>query len=265
MCTQESRPQSPVARISRRKLLLGGAGTCLLGGSVWAYSASKGDGHTNSPSAREAVDPRSVSSVAVTQPKVAITFDDGPDPSFTPAILDALALYGARATFFMIGSNASAHPDLVKRVVDEGHAIENHTQDHLWLDQQAPSVVRSQITQGSRSIRTAGAEPGSHFRPPRGWTSPTVATITHELGMRSVFWSDCLEAHFSAGVAGAAQEVIDRAEPGSIILCHDGGKLNGPNPQNENRSRTVAAVPAMIKGILDKGLHPVLLSELLQS
>ena len=253
------------APVSRRTVLTAVAGACLLDGGAWAVAAGRGDGHTGSAATRTAADPRAVSRAVTTGPHLAITFDDGPDPDVTPAILDVLAAYDVRATFFMIGRNVRAHPDLARRVVAAGHAVANHTQDHLWLDGLPAAGIRDQVVLGARSLRDVVGGPGPLFRPPRGWTSPDVAAVTEELQVRSVFWSDCLEAHLSAGYAAAARAVVDGAEPGSIILCHDGGRLDGPNPQRQDRSRTVAALPAMLAGILAKGLTPALLSDLLRT
>ena len=80
----------------------------------------------------KAIDPRAVSSVPTSAPLVALTFDDGPDPAYTPRVLEILAQHQVRATFFMIGRSAARHPELVAAVLTAGHTIANHTQDHLW-------------------------------------------------------------------------------------------------------------------------------------
>lgn len=251
-------------RPSRRSVLIGGAGLCLLGaGGTIAAKYEMSDGHTSSPSARRSADPRAVNSIATDQKILAVTFDDGPDPEYTPTVLDILGEHNVKATFFMIGRNATKHPDLVRRALAEGHAIANHTLDHIWLDELNLGGVEYEINGGHNSLSRLNANPGELFRPPRGWTSADVAAVTASRRIRSIFWSDCLEAHFKDGIHGAAAKIVDRSTPGSIVLCHDGGALDGPNPQHEDRSRTVAALPAMLDGIMGKGLRPVTLPQLM--
>jgi chitooligosaccharide deacetylase len=222
-----------------------------------------GGGHTGPPGTWALVDPAGVSSVPTRSRQVALTFDDGPDPAFTPAVLDILASFRVTATFFVIGRNASAHPELVRAVIDAGHTVANHSQDHLWLDGQADPVVRDQLSQCEGTLRAAGAAPSGLFRPPRGWTSPGIVTAARELSLRRVYWSDCLEAHLGAGPTGAAGIMAGRMRAGSILLCHDGGQLAGPNPQVIDRRGTVEALPVLIKRILREGWCPVALPTLL--
>jgi peptidoglycan-N-acetylglucosamine deacetylase len=256
-------------RLVRRELLVG-AGFCLLGLGALVTAeegaaASRGGGPTTTPSARRAADRRAVSRVVTVEPVLALTFDDGPDPEYTPAVLDVLARFGVRATFFVVGRNALAHPELVTRAVREGHVVANHTRDHLWLDRLAREEVGSQIRQGRSDLARLGVYPNGLFRPPRGWTSPTVAEVTHRMGLRSVFWNDCLEAHHSVRIDDASAAVIGRAHPGSIILAHDGGRIAGPNPERIDRSRTVEMLPRVLAGIERRGLRAVTLHRLLSS
>lgn len=251
-------------QVSRRSFLLGGC-VCFLGLGESGDAGGHRDHHTFTPSQRSDCDPRALSSVETDRRVIALTFDDGPDPQFTPAVLDVLAACNVTATFFAVGRNVRAHPGLYRAVVAAGHAIANHTQDHLCLDGHPRGVIDQQITMADASMRAAGHRPGPFFRPPHGWTSPQVAAATRMLGLRSVFWSDCLEAHLKAGIDGAADTVIHHAEPGSIVLCHDGGRLAGPHPQHEDRSRTVAALPRLVDGILDKGLMPVTVADLVRA
>jgi chitooligosaccharide deacetylase len=240
--------------------------SCLLaGGGALAATRLSGDGHTDSPAARSRVDAEAVNRVETETPLMSLTFDDGPDPRYTPIVLDLLRAAGVSATFFLIGRNAVQHPELVARIRAEGHGVANHTQDHLWLDGLPAGAIRLQLLEATRSLSRAGAVTLDLVRPPRGWTSPATATVCREERVRSVFWSDCLEAHLGHGVAEAAGRVAGSAEPGSIILCHDGGRLNGPNPQDVDRSRTVLALPRLLDGILAKGLRPVTVPELLRA
>ena len=253
----------------RRQLLMC-AGFCLLGAGtigVTAGGRSEASGRnrpTTSQASRRAVDRRAVSRVHTSHPVMALTFDDGPDPDFTPAVLDILSRYDARATFFVIGRNAAKHPDLIQRTLREGHLVANHTQDHLWLNELDRDAVRNEVFGGMATLGTFGAQGSALFRPPRGWTSPTVAEVVNGAGLRSVFWSDSIEARLHQGVRPAAEALVGQAGPGSIILCHDGGSLDGPNPQHIDRGRTVEALAFMLRGFKGNGLHPVLLPDLLR-
>ena len=216
--------------------------------------------HTDDTAARLRVDPGAVTEVRTERPTLALTFDDGPDPAYTPTVLRALRAAGVTATFFLIGRNAVRYPDLVLQMVEEGHEVANHTFDHLWLDSCDLDSVRHQIVAGEAAV--AAHASGRWFRPPRGWTSPVVAQVCREQRLDSVFWSLSFERHQAKGVAEASSIVVDQARAGSVILCHDGGHLGGPNPQAIDRSRTVQAVPRIVDGVLDKGLVPVRLSDL---
>lgn len=196
-------------------------------------------------------------------PVVALTFDDGPDPAFTPAILDILDDSGIRATFFMIGRAMAQHPTLVAEVVRRGHVVANHTQDHLWLTHSDATEVRSQMQACADTMAGLGLAPTRFFRPPRGLTSPVVEDVVTSMGSQSYFWGTCLEANLSHhGVVAAAALTAMRAVPGSIILCHDGGHLDGPNPQSIDRSRTVEALPGLISFVLARQLRFVTLPQL---
>lgn len=220
-------------------------------------------GRTMSPLSRSRVDPRSISSVHTRGRVAALTFDDGPDPASTPAVLDVLEDFGVVATFFMIGRSATEHRDLATEVLRRGHQVANHTQDHLWLDAQPEAVVRRQIQMGAASLARVGAPANRLFRPPHGWTSRTVARVTHAQGLRSVFWSECLEHYLPLGTpASAAAAVAARTGPGSILLCHDGGHLDGPHPQSFDRSATVAALPLLLEAVLVRDLRLVTVRQL---
>jgi len=203
--------------------------------------------------------------VRTDRPWLALTFDDGPDPAFTPAVLDVLARFGATATFFVVGRNALAHPHLVARAVAEGHVIANHTHDHRWLDRLDPAGVADEVDRGAADLAAVGVAASGIFRPPRGLTSPSVAGLTRRRGLRSVFWSDCLEAHHRGSRARSAGEVVDAAGPGSILLAHDGGRIDGPNPQRIDRSRTVESLPLLLAGLERRRLRTVTLPQLLRA
>lgn len=260
-------PQVPLpdhaGSASRRQLLAtGAASVCLLGATSWTVRPVRKD-----PSDRvvklQRVDPRAVPAVPTDAPFVALTFDDGPDPAYTPTVLDILDRFEVRATFFMIGRAAAAHPDLVRAVLRAGHEIGNHTQDHLWLDSLSVPKVRDQVEGGRATLSGLGVTANGLFRPPRGLTSPTVATVTATLRERSYFWGSCLEANVAhrSPLTGAAN-TASRVHAGAIVLAHDGGHLDGPNPQSIDRTRSVEALPALIGLTRAQGLDFMPLGQL---
>ena len=222
-----------------------------------------GPGHeTDSPALRHDVDPQGITRVRTSRPWVALTFDDGPDPRWTPGVLDVLHAYGCRATFFAVGSNVEAHPDLARRIVAEGHRLSNHTHDHLWLDRVDQATVTEQLTRGRAAVAAYDREGGELVRPPRGWTSRTVARCTSRLGLRSVFWTACLESALSVGPVTAGTEIGMRLRSGEVLLAHDGGRVVGANPQEIDRSGTLAALPALLESVRRRGLVGVPVQDL---
>jgi chitooligosaccharide deacetylase len=248
-----------------RRAVLAGALATGVAGALFPGAAHAGgrQPRTTDPHSRSRVDPRSISFVATRKRVVALTFDDGPDPASTPQVLEVLEHFGVPATFFMIGRNVVEHGELVTEVVRRGHQVANHSQDHLWLDRQPPGVVQRQVDLGAQSLVRAGAPSNRLFRPPHGWTSGAVADVLRQEGSRSIFWSDCLEHHLALGPPSTAVAAMaERVRAGSILLCHDGGHLDGPHPQSFDRSATVAALPHLLEAVLARHLRFVTVSEL---
>ena len=152
--------------IDRRVLLGGAASVCLLSLAVGTAHPETWRVEDKVPRVKT-IDPLAITGVATDAPLVALTFDDGPDPAYTPTVLDILREHRVTATFFMIGRLAAAHPELVQRVLREGHTIANHTADHLWLDRLTEPEVRDQVQRGTSLLSHSGASPNGYFRPPR--------------------------------------------------------------------------------------------------
>lgn len=234
--------------IGRRQSLVG-AGACLLAGigvSVPGPPAAASP-HTSSLAWRLAIQPDAIGRVATHRRMAFLTFDDGPDPDYTPTVLEILARFEVPATFFMIGRNLQAYPELAYAVAARGHRIANHTQNHLWLDTLPDRAVRAELGAWEDSATALRLPNSGLFRPPRGWTNATVGREAAALGLRTAFWTNCLEAQPAALTARAAGTAIARSVvPGSVLLLHDGGHLDGPNPQSIDRGRTVAALPYLL-------------------
>jgi peptidoglycan/xylan/chitin deacetylase (PgdA/CDA1 family) len=149
---------------------------------------------------------------------LALTFDDGPDPETTPQVLDALRRLGMKATFFMIGARAARHPELVARIVAEGHEIGNHSWDHPSLPELPPAGVADQIARTRARLAPHG---GALFRPPYGHQTLATYRVARRAGYRAVMWSSVAADWSGADGATLAGRVLDGAGPGSIVLLHD--------------------------------------------
>ena len=152
---------------------------------------------------------------------VALTFDDGPDPVFTPQILDKLKKYNTKATFFLLGTSIEKHPDLVKRIAAEGHIIGNHTYSHPNLTQISDEEYHDQIKKTDKLIQDLVGYKPRFFRPTYGAINENQVQWATEKGMMVVQWSiDTLDwKGLSAEII--TQTVIADILPGSIILQHN--------------------------------------------
>ncbi|HSF32856.1 MAG TPA: polysaccharide deacetylase family protein [Candidatus Tectomicrobia bacterium] len=189
---------------------------------------------------------------------VALTFDDGPDPVFTPRILDVLAQFGARATFFVIGKQAEQHPGIIRAIANAGHEVGNHTYGHrpLWL--LLPHQTRQEIDRGAQVLSTILGEPPRYFRPP--WGRFNLAATRHSTLVRQqrVLWSLRAEGWLPlASPETIVRVVARRLHPGAIIDLHDGGGLRG------TPARTMAALPALLRLLQERHYRCLSLSELL--
>lgn len=155
-----------------------------------------------------------------TQEKVLyLTFDDGPTPEITPKVLDILAQYNAKATFFCIGKNVATHPEIYQRLQNEGHSIGNHTFDHLkgWLHPTSAYVENTQ--------KAAGLIESKLFRPPYGRIRPAQAKALKALGYTLVMW-DVLSYDWDPTLSKeeVLHNCIGSAKKGSILVFHDSQK-----------------------------------------
>jgi peptidoglycan/xylan/chitin deacetylase (PgdA/CDA1 family) len=194
-------------------------------------------------------------------PRVALTFDDGPDAAATPAVLAALSRRGHRATFFVIGARAAARPEVVRAIVAAGCTVGNHTQRHSWLTPAfGPRRLRRELRATQEAVvAAAGAAARPRFvRPPVGLLGPYFAEAAAALELRL--------CTFSARIGDASlvplgrERVLGRVaralRPGAIIALHDGAELRG----------RAAPAPGLVEAVLDlveeRGLRSVTLEEL---
>lgn len=188
--------------------------------------------------------------------KIALTFDDGPDERYTAEILDILAEYGVRATFFVIGSNCERHPELVRREIKEGHEIGNHTYSHPHLSSLNVEGMVAELKKAEDVLKTLSGYRPRLFRPPEGVYSSTVAKAIESLDYIPVLWTVDTCDWKMPSADTIAERVLSCVEPGVIILCHDyvSGKSNTP-----------AALRLFLPKLLSQGYVFVTVSELLQS
>jgi peptidoglycan/xylan/chitin deacetylase (PgdA/CDA1 family) len=192
-------------------------------------------------------------SVPTLAPLAALTFDDGPDPEFTPRILAVLASYGARATFNLMGCNALRHPDLVAEAVRAGHELGNHTWSHPALAGYKPEPMLAEIERCRDKLAEVTGTPGTFFRQSQGQHATQQELV--EAGkagyarvlsydVDSLDWKDPGPAAIRAAVAGA--------RAGSVVSMHLG------------HAGTVAALPGIFTDLKERGLTAVTATELLK-
>jgi peptidoglycan/xylan/chitin deacetylase (PgdA/CDA1 family) len=185
---------------------------------------------------------------------VALTFDDGPDPEVTPALLDELKRQGAQATFFVVGAALAAQPELARRMVAEGHVVANHSWQHSYMQSfrlhrwQTDELIRAE-----RAIETAIGQPSTRlYRAPVGIKTGDLARAADDLGLRVVAWSVHSRDTLDPDPQAVARRVLKRVQGGDIVLLHDGG-----------RKQCVEAVRLILAGLRERGLKCVTLTELL--
>lgn len=155
--------------------------------------------------------------------RVAITFDDGPDPLMTPRLLELLHRYGAKATFFVVGTKAAEHPDLVRRIVAEGHTLGNHTSHHRGLDPlRSTAAIAADLAYAREQVEALTGRRMKLFRPPFGVTNPMLGRAVRGLGLMTIGWS---VRSFDTVVSTPREKVLARItrrlQPGAVILLHD--------------------------------------------
>ena len=183
---------------------------------------------------------------------VALTFDDGPDSTHTPAILDILAERGARATFYVIGEHVERHPDIVRRIIDEGHEIAQHTYSHPRVNALSGDDLAEEFERASLTLEEHGVRP-AWYRPPRKELCGEQKRLAAAYGMRVGLWTRALERSRFSSAEEMAATLLAETDPGDVLLAHD-GRLN--------RSMTVEALPVVLDGLAARGIAVVTMSEL---
>ncbi|MBB5173275.1 polysaccharide deacetylase family protein [Texcoconibacillus texcoconensis] len=190
--------------------------------------------------------------------KVAITFDDGPDPRFTPGVLEKLNEHNAAATFFLMGARAEANPDLARRIVEEGHDIGNHTYWHPDLvEEGSVDTLVNEVTKTEDQIAEITGKRTSLFRPPYGFLYEKLVEELADLQYNVIGWTvDSLDWQ-ELPVDEITSNVVDNTHPGAIILMHDGGV------EEQDLTNTIESLDRIIPELQEQGYEFVTVSELL--
>lgn len=170
---------------------------------------------------------------------VHLTFDDGPDPTWTPRVLEVLRRYGARGTFFMLGQAAAMEPRLVEQVRAEGHAIANHTWSHPQLVALSDNGIRRQLRRADAALGETTC-----VRQPYGATNYRVERAIRSTGKHPVLWDVDPQDWRRPGAEAIARRILAGTRPGAIILLHDGGG---------DRDQTVAGLELALATMTSKG------------
>lgn len=192
-------------------------------------------------------------------PRIALTFDDGPGPS-TAQMLDALAREDARATFFVLGRQVERHPELVRRMAEEGHQVASHGYDHGILIFRGPAHVADQLVRTEEAVaRAAGDGVMTRlFRAPHGFRGPATAIGARRAGYRVAAWTRGVFDTAEPGAAAIARRAARALEPGTILLLHD---ADGWAPERP-RQQTADALPEICRAARERGLGLVTVNEL---
>jgi peptidoglycan/xylan/chitin deacetylase (PgdA/CDA1 family) len=180
--------------------------------------------------------------------ELALTFDDGPNRTWTPRLLDVLAANNVRATFFLLGERAQAEPELVRRVAAVGHLIGNHSWGHPNLARSSARRIRDELTRTKGTLEQLTGAPVRFFRPPFGARRPAVFRIAREIGLQPVLWnamttdwSDPSADRIASQLTSKIDRLCRRGRAANIVL-HDGGHLD----PNANREPSVTAAAALV-------------------
>lgn len=189
---------------------------------------------------------------------IALTFDDGPYPPYTQKLLKVLAEKNVHATFFMVGENAAQHPELVKLVQSQGHLIALHAGYHKDLLKLPHEEVIQNIAFGQKTLEAITGTPIHYMRPPHGFKDWSVADAINSSGLQIVNWSIIPRDWTNPGAQKIADRVLENAQPGAIVLLHDGDSPKMLAP----RDQTIEAVGIIIDKLHAQGYEFVTIDKI---
>ena len=222
----------------------------LISGSIFLFSP------INSYAMTQAEDVEIYRKVENDYKKIALTFDDGPHPRYTPQILEILDQYNVKATFFIIGVNASYYPDTLERIIESGHEIGNHTYSHPHVSSINANTLREEIEHCEAVINGSSDYKTKLFRPPEGMIDGYVKDVLKDLDYKVVLWDIDTRDWAHTPPEEISENVVSHVSSGDIILMHDYISFGSPTPE---------ALRLFIPKLLDKGYRFVVMSELIGS
>lgn len=199
--------------------------------------------------------PHTIRHVNTTQKVLALTFDDGPNNIYTQQILDILKKHNAKATFYVIGNNAKARPDLMKRIMEEGHEVGNHSMNHDKMKGISVEQITQDIKGVDEIIRNYGYDKEITYRSPYAITSANLHTALKNLNKKLVLFTFSPMDWTKISSQQIYENVMKKIKPGLIILLHDGG--------GKTRANTVKATEMLITTLHQQGYRFVTISDLL--
>ncbi len=184
---------------------------------------------------------------------VALTFDDGPSPEWTPRVLDVLRKHQVKATFFMVGEAVERHPDIVRRIAKEGHTVGSHSWSHRIMPLLDAKTLGFEIDRASEALEKALGFKSMYFRPPWGMYNRRVLDELRARGYLTVLWSRSSQDWRNPGVDEIVRFSTHNPKLGELVLMHDGG--NYPNALNMSRDQTVQALDRLIPALERQGFQ----------
>lgn len=223
------------------------AGAVCAGGGVFSWAAVAPSSQLFGSTARRTGNPSAI----------ALTFDDGPNPSVTPLLLDLLARHSVKATFFLIGKNVEANPAIARDICARGHVIGNHTHTHPNLTFRSSASIVDELQRCDDAIESAMGRKPCWMRPPFGYRGPLLASAAHKRGKRVAMWSFAAY-DWKPQTADTTIRRLRGVRGGDIVLLHDGDH----RVPDGDRRHTVVALEYMLPRWKDAGLRFVTLDEI---
>ena len=194
--------------------------------------------------------------------KIALTFDDGPSPIWTPLILDELKKANVKATFFMIGYHVKKYPEVARRVAREGHTIGNHGYAHTVILYYTLAEIEEEIKYTELVIKEITGETTQYYRPPKAWMTQEIKEKIKSMGYEVILWSLNSKDWVMFNHQYLVRRLLKRVRNGDIILFHDSGSVF--SAEGGGRSQTVLAVALLVKELRAKGYEFVSIDEILK-
>jgi peptidoglycan/xylan/chitin deacetylase (PgdA/CDA1 family) len=195
----------------------------------------------------------SIRGVHTDAPVVALSYDDGPEPGGTGAVLDALAEAGVQATFFQLVYRAEAHPELVRRIVAAGHEVALHGIDHTRLTELTAADVTRRLADGKRRLEQVAGRPVRLFRPPYGSQTVRTYLAARRAGLDVVVWGPSAEDWQDGTPAEVAGRALAGIAPGEVMLLHDAFEVPPGDPRQPPTFDRGEVARALLAGLRERG------------